>query len=57
MAEKKSCAQPLKVAGLSVIKACKIISLPQASFYRKTQNWRVSIKEEWTGWAGLTFID
>lgn len=40
MTEKKSCAQSLKAAGLSVIKACKLTSLPRASFYRKTQNWR-----------------
>ena len=40
MAEKKSCAQTLNGAGLSVIKACLLTSLPQSTFYRKTQNWR-----------------
>lgn len=40
MAEKKSCAQTLKEAGLSVIKACQLTSLPRATFYRKIQNWR-----------------
>ncbi len=40
MAEKKSCAQALNEAGLSVIKACLLTSLPRSTFYRKTQNWR-----------------
>lgn len=40
MAEKKSCVQSLKDAGLSIIKACQLISLPRATFYRKTQNLR-----------------
>lgn len=40
MAEKKSCAQALNEAGLSVIKACLLTSLPRPTFYRKTQNWR-----------------
>lgn len=39
MAEKKSCAQALNEAGLSVIKACLLTSLPRSTFYRKTQNW------------------
>lgn len=39
MAETKSCIQALKEAGLSVSKACKLTSLPRASFYQKTQNW------------------
>lgn len=40
MAEKKSCAQSLKEAGLSVSKACKLTSLPRASFYRQPLDWR-----------------
>ncbi|SPY71843.1 Uncharacterised protein [Providencia stuartii] len=40
MAEKKSCTQALKEAGLSVIKVCKLTSLPRATFYRRQLNWR-----------------
>ncbi|SUC47976.1 Integrase core domain [Providencia stuartii] len=40
MVEKKSCTQALKEAGLSVIKACKLTSLPRATFYRRQLNWR-----------------
>ncbi|HID8369068.1 TPA: IS3 family transposase [Providencia stuartii] len=38
--EKKSCAQSLKEAGLSVSKACKLTSLPRATFYRQPLDWR-----------------
>ena len=40
MTEKKSCAQSLKETGLSVIKACKLTSLPRATFYRQPLDWR-----------------
>ncbi len=40
MAEKKSCAQALNEAGLSVIKACKLTLLPRATFYRQPLDWR-----------------
>ena len=38
--EKKYCAQSLIQAGLSVIKACKLTSLPRATFYRTAIDWR-----------------
>lgn len=41
MAEKKTCAQELTQAGLSVIAACRLISLPRASFYRKNTDWKI----------------
>ncbi|XWR69662.1 hypothetical protein AHYW_002744 [Providencia manganoxydans] len=40
MAEKRSCAQSLKEAGLSVIKACKLTSLSRATFYHQQIDWR-----------------
>lgn len=40
MAEKKSCALTLQEAGLSVIKACRLTSLPQSTFYRQPVDWR-----------------
>ncbi|CDG22327.1 conserved protein of unknown function [Xenorhabdus poinarii G6] len=40
MTEKKSCAQSLQKAGLSVIKACQLTSLSRATFYRKRLDWR-----------------
>ncbi|SUC47714.1 Uncharacterised protein [Providencia stuartii] len=40
MAEKRSCAQSLKEAGLSVIKACELTSLSRATFYRQRIDWR-----------------
>lgn len=40
MAEKKSCAQSLKSAGLSVMKACQLTSLSRATFYRQPVDWR-----------------
>ncbi|WP_375293532.1 transposase [Proteus mirabilis] len=40
VAEKKSCAQSLKQAGLSVIKACQLTSLSRTTFYRQPVDWR-----------------
>ncbi|UNH25633.1 IS3 family transposase [Moellerella wisconsensis] len=40
VAEKRSCAQSLKEAGLSVIKACKLTSLSRATFYHQQIDWR-----------------
>ena len=39
MTEKKSCAQSLIQAGLSVTKACEWVSLSRATFYRERLNW------------------
>ena len=41
MAEKKTCAQELTQAGLSVIAACRLVSLPRTSFYRTNTDWRI----------------
>lgn len=39
MAEKRSCAQSLKEAGVSVSKACKLTSLSRTTFYRQQIDW------------------
>ena len=41
MAEKKTCAQELTQAGLSVMAACRLISLPRTTFYRTNTDWKI----------------
>ena len=41
MTEKKTCAQELTQAGLSVIAACRLVSLPRTSFYRSNTDWKI----------------
>lgn len=41
MTEKKTCAQELTRAGLSVIAACRLVSLPRTSFYRSNTDWKI----------------
>ncbi len=41
MTEKKTCAQELTQAGLSVITACRLVSLPRTSFYRTNTDWKI----------------
>ncbi len=41
MTEKKTCAQKLTQAGLSVIVACRLVSLPGTSFYRANTDWEI----------------
>lgn len=41
MTEKKTCAQELTRAGLSVIAACRLVSLPRTSFYRTNTDWKI----------------
>ncbi|WP_156730680.1 IS3 family transposase [Morganella psychrotolerans] len=41
MTGKKTCAQELTQAGLSVITACWLVSLPGTSFYRTNTNWKI----------------
>lgn len=41
VAEKRACAQSLKSAGLSVMKACQLTSLSRTTFYRR------QLSEKW----------
>lgn len=41
-AEKREASQSLVESGVSIVRACEIVDLSRASYYRKTRDWRVA---------------
>ncbi len=41
MTEKKTCSKELTQADLSVIAACRLVSLSRTSFYRIITDWKI----------------